>query len=246
MSLNSGQKYELEIFNKLKSAGFIDNVHSKPESIKGQDVTVINSKGKSGIEVKIEFNKVDFGSGTLGFDFIDKKWFLKEGKTDEYSIIKNIVDSEKFIDTINDKWYENNPNRKYHEPQYLEEEKASNLRSSIVISINRDLRGKVDQENLSTVTKRLTNVDYINKYYISKGSNYIHIKGKGLYWLGGKDPLGIKDKITLFNPSAAEILSRVQYKSRGQWRFGVFLKVTRLNDSKLKSGLDGDLSFLNV
>jgi hypothetical protein len=246
MALNSGQRYELEIFNKLKTAGFIESGHNKPESIKGQDVTVVNSKGKSGIEVKIEFNKVDFGSGTLGFDFRNKKWFLKEGRTEENLIIKNIVENENFIDFINDKWYKNNPNRKYHEPQYLEEEKASNLKSSSVISINRDLRGKVDQENLSSITKRITNVDVINKYYITKGSNYIHIKGKGLYWLGGNDPLGIKDKITLFKPSASEILARVQYKSKGQWRFGVFLKVSRLNDSKLKSGLDGDLSFLNV
>jgi hypothetical protein len=93
---NEGIKYELDIIEKLKTAGYTQQ--SKPEG--GIDVT-INIKGVSAnIELK-EKIEAAFGSGTL--EFRNNSWHISPKSN---PVIKKLFNDE-LVDWVNEMWYEN-------------------------------------------------------------------------------------------------------------------------------------------
>jgi hypothetical protein len=240
---NRGISYERELFSKLKIANLIEQHILGPEYIKGQDLTIKNKKGAtSGIEVKYITNAA-FGSGTLKFDHTNttNPWKLTDDSEDDSKeLMKSVAKKYNLLNEVNSKWYVSN-NR--YEPLYLEENKKSSSR--LILNIKRSDRGKTDQSRLEEFRIENISKTVIEEYYNSKGSYYIHIKEKGIYWLGRKDPFGIKDSISRFDPAKTYLRIRVQPKGRDQYRFSYELYISGLPNSLNRKGLDGDFDFLN-
>lgn len=235
MALNKGQIYEKNLFNELKKNGKVPQNITTVEQIEGQDITVYNRKGESGIEIKSTYSAA-FGSGTLKFDFNDKvkPWkLLKESSEDEdgeeinpTDIMNNIAKTYKLAEKVNKKWYTDNGN---YYPLYLEED--NKIPVAKIKAIPRSKRGQRDFEVLHEFKIRCNKSD-VEDYYTSKGSYYIQIKGKGLYWLGKKDPLNISSMITRFNPTETYIRVRVHNKGGGKYNFSYGLYIKNLSASK--------------
>jgi hypothetical protein len=147
MSLNKGQIYERDLFNNLKASNCVPHHISKVEEIKGQDITVFNRQGESGIEVKLSLNSA-FGSGTLKFNYSDSKkpWYLLEDDFDEENgeitskkIMIDIAKKYKLIEKVNKNWYIDNGN---YFPLYLEESNKNPIKN--ITSISKRERGKRD------------------------------------------------------------------------------------------------------
>jgi hypothetical protein len=240
MGFNKGQLYERKLFKELKDAGKIPSKINNIEQIPGQDITVENRFGTSGLEIKLNLSAA-FGSGTLKFDNSPNKlpWVLTESSEldDENTskeIMRSIARKYKLTDKVNKKWYLDND--KYY-PLYLEEEKINPFKN--VIKIPRDKRGKQDLEALSEIKIRCSYSD-IADYYTSKGSYYIQIGGKGLYWFGGEDPLNISNNLKLFAPSETFIRVRVQPKGSGKYNFsyGLYAKGLSASNEDLDRNLN--------
>lgn len=240
---NRGIAYERSLFSKLKNANLIEQNILGPEHIKGQDLTVTNKNGiKSGIEIKYVYAAA-FGSGTLKFDYSNQRtpWKFTEDSDDQSKeMMKSIAKKYNLLTEVNNRWYRDN--NKY-EPMYLEESRTSPNKN--ILTIEKSKRGQIDQSKL--VEFRLENIskNEIEEYYASKGSHYIHIRGKGIYWLGKEDPFGIKDNISRFNPAKTYLRVRVQPKGNQHYRFTYELYISGLSNSKNKIGLDGQFDFLN-
>ncbi len=242
MGFNKGQLYERKIFRELKLAGKIANDINDVEQIPGQDITVENQFGTSGLEVKLDLSSA-FGSGTLKFDNSKKPspWILTESNEldDENTskeMMRNIARKYRITDKVNKEWYLDND--KYY-PLYLEESSPSPMRN--ITRIPRDKRGKQDLEALSELKIKCGRGD-IADYYTSKGSHYIQIGGKGLFWFGKEDPLNISNRIKLFHPEETFIRVRVQPKGSGKYNFSYGLYTKGLSSSM--EDLDRDISII--
>lgn len=232
MALNKGQIYERSIFRDLKRNGKIPDYITRVNQIPGQDITAYNRYGESGIEVKLSFSAA-FGSGTLKFDHSKSRdpWILTETDVQDdedtsKEIMRNVARKYRLTDLVNKEWYRNNGN---YYPFYLEESNPSPARP--ILSKPRSKRGKEDLENLSEIKVRCSERDIID-YYTSKGSNYIQIGKKGLYWFGKEDPLNISNKIPLFLPQETLIRVRVQPKGSGRYNFSYGLYIRNISASK--------------
>lgn len=231
MAFNKGQLYERKMFKDLKSSGKIPNEINDIEQVPGQDITIENQFGRSGLEIKLNLNAA-FGSGTLKFDNGNKvsPWKLTESNEldDENTskeIMRQVARKYKITDKVNKEWYLDN--NKYY-PFYLEEEKTNPLKN--ITKIPREKRGKQDLEALSEIKIRATYRDII-EYYTSKGTHYIQIGGKGLFWFGKDDPLNISNKLKLFSPDETFIRVRVQPKGSGKYNFSYGLYIKGLSPS---------------
>lgn len=232
MGFNKGQLYERSLFRKLKNEGKIPQYINDVEQIPGQDITVENQFGQSGLEIKLNLSAA-FGSGTLKFDTTKKlsPWVLTESnELDEENtskeIMRNIARKYRVTEKVNREWYSNNG--KYY-PLYLEEEKVNPLQN--ITRIPRNKRGKQDLEALGELKIRCSYTD-IRDYYISKGTYYIQIGGKGLYWFGESDPLNISSELNLFSPNETFIRVRVQPKGSGKYNFSYGLYARGLSPSR--------------
>lgn len=240
---NQGILYERELFSRLKNENLIEQHILGPEHIKGQDLTITNKNGVTcGIEVKY-ITGAAFGSGTLKFDYSNKinPWKLTTD-TDDTSkeMMKVVAKKYNLLNEVNTKWYKNNNN---YEPLYMEEDRKSPNKS--VLNILKSNRGKTDQTNLNEFRIENISKNEIEDYYSSKGSYYIHIKDKGIYWLGKNDPLEIKDQISRFEPTKTYLRVRIQPKGRNLYRFSYELYISGLPNSINRKGLDGNFDFLN-
>lgn len=231
MALNKGQIYERALFRDLKRSGKIPDYITRIDQISGQDITVFNRYGESGIEVKLS-SSAAFGSGTLKFDHSKSKdpWILtesdeQEGEDTSKEIMRNVARKYKLTDLVNKEWYRDNDN---YYPFYLEESNPSPARP--ILSKPRSKRGKEDSENLSEIKVRCSERDIVD-YYASKGSHYIQIGKKGLYWFGKEDPLNISNKIPLFLPQETLIRVRVQPKGSGTYNFSYGLYIRNISGS---------------
>jgi hypothetical protein len=246
MALNRGQLYQQKIFNELKNNNKVPENITKVEQIRGQDITVFNRHGESGIEIKLN-SSAAFGSGTLKFDYSKKTnpWYLLESDNDQDSgeftpkqIIKDVAIKYNLTEKVNKNWYINNRN---YIPLYLEESNRTPIKK--ITSIPKRERGKRDFEVLSEFKIKCSKID-IEDYYNSKGSHYIQIGGKGLYWLGKKDPLNISKIITRFNPIETFIRVRVQPKGSGAYNFSYGLYMKNISKSSFDLEKDTNPSWL--
>jgi hypothetical protein len=226
MGFNKGQLYEQSLFKLLKQNGKVPSDIVKVEQILGQDVTVENQFGRSGIEIKLNGNAA-FGSGTLKFDNSKKDfpWKLTESNqldddNTSKEIMRSIARKYRLDEVVNKKWYKDNQN---YYPLYLEEEKYNPLPN--ILKIPKSKRGKRDAEALSDIRIKCKSSDIID-YYTSKGSHYIQVGDKGLYWFGKEDPLNIASNLDTFAPTETYLRVRVQPKGGEKYNFsyGLYIK----------------------
>ena len=140
--------------------------------------------------------------------------------------MRNVARKYRLVEKVNKEWYKDND--KYY-PFYLEESSPSPLRN--ITKIPKSKWGKQDLEALGELRIRCSSSD-ITDYYISKGSHYIQIHDKGLYWFGGEDPLKISNSISKFAPSETFIRVRVQSKGSGRYNFSYGLYIKSISRSK--------------
>lgn len=231
MALNKGQLYERSLFRLLQTNGKVPSDITRIEQIPGQDITVQNQFGRSGIEIKLDLSAA-FGSGTLKFDNSNKQEPWKLTETDESDddntskeIMRNVARKYRLTEKVNKEWYKNNEN---YYPFYLEEEKYKPVPN--ILKIPRSQRGKRDAEALSEIKVSCKYSDIV-EYYTSKESHYIQIGNKGLYWFGKDDPLNIADKLNRFAPTETFLRVRVQPKGSGKYNFSYGLYVKGLSST---------------
>lgn len=246
MGLNQGQLYEQKIFSELKANQKIPKNISRIDQVDGQDITVFNSNGQSGIEIK-STSSAAFGSGTLKFDYRNSRnpWKLLTLEVDdEYGekfpkgIMETAAKQYKILDKVNSEWFIKNGK---YQPLYLEEDNPNKIKR--ILSIPKKDRGKRDSEALSEI-KIDCDKSVIENYYSTKGSFYIQIKESGLFWLGKKDPLNISKIVSRFNPSKTFIRIRVQPKGNGKYNFSYGLYIKGLQKSSFDLDKDMNPSWL--
>ena len=188
---------------------------TKSEEIDGNDVTVTVGDSTAGIEIKEKLNAA-FGSGTLVF--VGNKWNISERSNPS---VKRLVRT-KLLNWINEMWYENTGN-------YIPNRTAT----------------KQDQQILGGGTGYYKEIDssFIEDYY--NKSDYIHIKGKGFYSLGSKNPLKISSvDFSRFQPRKTKARIRVKGVGGGKYAYKIEFYVGEITNSSNKDGLDGNLTFL--
>jgi len=95
--INEGVRYENDILDKLKKAGYTSQ--SKVEENEGIDVKITANGKSAGIELKEKIGAV-FGSGTL--EFKNNSWQISPKSN---PVIKDIFKNE-LVDWVNKVWYE--------------------------------------------------------------------------------------------------------------------------------------------
>lgn len=188
---------------------------TKPEEIDGNDVNVTVGDITAGIEIKEKLNAA-FGSGTLVFS--NNKWNISDRSNPS---VKRLVKT-KLLDWINEMWYEKTGN-------YIPNRVAK----------------KEDQQVLGGGTGYYKEIEssFIEEYYDK--SDYIHVKNKGFYSLGGKNPLNISSaNFSKFQSKKTKARIRVKGIGGGKYAYKIEFYVGELSNSLNKNGLDGDLTFL--
>lgn len=211
---SAGLGYEKKIFSKLKKFGLINPSQSKPGTPVDIKIQVGNKKAnvevKSGVAVG---DYVPYGSKALHFSGNSTSpWSFDSGSDSTFAQIRS---RHNVIKLINERWYTHNQT---YEPVQNDYDK--------------------DKENLSEFRIPIAN-EFIRKYYVEKKNHYIHLENKGLYYLGGSDPLGIKNKIPLFNPTDSYMRVRVAYKGNGKYVYLCSLHISRIKSSE-NCGFDTD------
>jgi hypothetical protein len=178
----------------------------------------------AGQDVTITVNNVSVGIelkekpgaafGSATLEFTGGHWRLKPS-TKQNPAIPSIVNEVRALEKINQQWYTNKGN-------YTPNQRAT----------------KQDQQILGEVRIPIQ-ARHIREYY--KKCDYINIKGKGLYKLKSNDPLNLG--ATLFDPTDSYIRVRVQDKSN-TYRYALELYMGTIIVSSIRTGLDGDLRFL--
>jgi len=186
--------------------------------------TQLEAEEVSGQDVTITVNDVSVGIelkekpgaafGSATLEFTGGHWRLKPS-TKQNPAIPSIVTEVRALEKINQQWYINKGNY------------VPNLRAT-----------KQDQQILGEVRIPIQ-ARHIREYY--KKCDYINIKGKGLYKLKSDDPLNLG--ATLFDPTDSYIRVRVQDKSN-TYRYALELYMGTIRVSSIRTGLDGDLRFL--
>jgi hypothetical protein len=212
---NEGQRYQQELIDTLRTSGYTSQ--TKAEEIDSdQDVTINSKNRKIGIEIKSNW-RAAFGQATLYFG--GNSWHVKQNSD---PVIRQLITQHNLIQWINKKWYEETGN-------YIPNTNPT----------------KQDQQMLGGGTGHYIDIspEFVKKYYDK--SDYIHIKGKGFYKNGTKNPLNISaNKVSNFNPSSAKARIRVKYIGNGKYGYRIEMYLGELQSSVNIQGLDGDLSFL--
>lgn len=214
---NEGQRYEVELIDKLRTAGYTSQTKAEELNPK-QDITVTVNGVSAGIEVKSNW-KAAFGQARL--EYVNNSWQLKSNASE---VIKKLVENEKLLPWINQNW---NVSGSEYTPKSNPDKK--------------------DQEKLGGGTGYFINVSntHIKEYY--SGSDYIHIRDKGFYRIGTDNPLKIgQGSITNFEPTKSKARIRVKNVGSGRYDYVIEMYLGELPLSVNRIGLDGDLSFLGT
>lgn len=209
MAGERGFRYEQEIFQILLNEGLTNNTYRPAKSNTVKPDTAFSVKGKFyNLEVKLNLD-VDFGQGTLRYDFNDKKWISYA----ENVKMKELMDFYKVSDFANKEWtkvpYRVGKNDIGAKPKQLTQ-----------FEINQD------KKNFPSKYLTLKGRNPIAEYYNSKQIYYIQIGGYGLYYLGtDKASLGVPE----FNPRDQKI--RIRNKPTGggpsNYRFTTALVINK-------------------
>lgn len=257
----AGHKYEEDLVNKLLAVGLIPAGKEKPAGADDRipDITIKNIRGQeSGVEVKLTL-RAAFGSGSLAFDYSAywmkrDPWFIKEH--DKYGdevgeaqlMIAKMAREVRLEEKVNDKWFWNNRNSSKYVPYKIDQGLQLLKQKGINVSVSNTEQYETDKKFLEEKPEKggigpiPCPVQNIRSYYLSKKSYYIQIGDKGLYWLGGFDPLGLREgrrntpMIPLFNPSECWFRVRVQYKTSSSYIFNYGLYTKGLENAPYSLG----------
>lgn len=232
---NAGFIYERDLITSLRNSGYTVSDPAGADSAKA-DLELTSGFKTIKFELKEKLS-ADFAQMNFDFDTTTKQFFIDKTKTtakkEAAQTMIGIAESYGIIRQANDHW----------KPQ-------KNMPAKFVLPPNatfkeRDKSRKLDLKRFPDkfLGQGLGPAREVEKYYNSKDTYYIQVKGKGLYYMG-KDPE--KYGCPRFSESCADSSIRIRIKtnsaSKGRWSFLMALKISRLRPSPMN--LDVDASFL--
>ena len=232
---NAGFLYESTLIKSLRNQGF---TVSDPAGADSSKADLELTKGANIVKFELkEKLSADFAQMNFDFDTTRKEFYIDKtkptAKKEAAQTMIGIAESYGIIRQANDHW----------KPQ-------KNMPAKFVLPPNatfkeRDKSRKLDLKRFPDkfLGQGLGPAREVEKYYNSKDTYYIQVKGKGLYYMG-KDPE--KYGCPRFSESCADSSIRIRIKtnsaSKGRWSFLMALKISRLRPSPMN--LDVDASFL--
>ena len=233
---NKGFLYEVSLIKSLRDQGFTVSDPAGADSAKA-DLELTKGTNTIKFELK-EKLAADFSQMNFDFDTTRREFYIDKSKPsaqkDAAKVMIGIAESFGIIREANAHW-----KPKKNMP-------AKFLLSDGATFAERDKSRKLD---LKRFPDKFLGQGYgpareVEKYYNSKDTYYIQIKGKGLYYMG-KDPE--KYGCPRFSDSCADSSIRIRIKtnsaSKGRWSFLMALKISRLRPSNMN--MDGDTAFLS-
>ena len=232
---NAGFLYESSLIKSLRNQGFTVSDPAGADSAKA-DLELTKGANIVKFELKEKLS-ADFAQMNFDFDTTRKEFYIDKTKTtakkEAAQTMIGIAESYGIIRQANAHW-----------------QPKKNMPAKFVLPPNatfkeRDKSRKLDLKRFPDkfLGQGLGPAREVEKYYNSKDTYYIQVKGKGLYYMG-KDPE--KYGCPRFSESCADSSIRIRIKtnsaSKGRWSFLMALKISRLRPSPMN--LDVDASFL--
>ena len=232
---NAGFLYESSLIKSLRNQGFTVSDPAGADSAKA-DLELTKGANIVKFELKEKLS-ADFAQMNFDFDTTRKEFYIDKTKTtakkEAAQTMIGIAESYGIIRQANAHW-----------------QPKKNMPAKFVLPPNatfkeRDKSRKLDLKRFPDkyLGQGFGPAQEVEKYYNSKNTYYIQIKGKGLYYMG-KDPE--KYGCPRFSDSCADSSIRIRIKtnsaSKGRWSFLMALKISRLRPSNMN--LDLDASFL--
>ena len=233
---NAGFLYEINLIKSLRNQGFDVSDPAGADSAKA-DLELTSGFKTVKFELKEKLS-ADFAQMNFDFDTTTKEFFIDKTKTtakkEAAQTMIGIAEEFDIIRQANDHW---NP-KKYMPAKFV-------VKSSAPF-VDRDKARKLDLKRFPDkfLAKGVEAAQQVEKYYNSKDTYYIQVKGRGLYYMG-KDPEGYG--CPRFANSVTDSSIRIRIKtnsaSKARWSFLMALKINGLRASN--RDLDLDSSFLS-
>ena len=233
---NAGFIYERDVILALRNSGFTVSDPAGADSAKA-DLELTSGFKTIKFELKEKLS-ADFAQMNFDFDTTSKQFFIDKTKTtakkEAAQTMIGIAEEFDIIRQANDHW-----NPKKNMP-------AKFVVKSSAPFADRDKARKLDIKRFPDkfLAKGVEAAQQVEKYYNSKDTYYIQIKGRGLYYMG-KDPEGYG--CPRFSNSVTDSSIRIRIKtnsaSKARWSFLMALKINGLRASN--RDLDLDSSFLS-
>ncbi len=233
---NAGFLYESSLIKSLRNQGFTVSDPAGADSAKA-DLELTSGFKTIKFELKEKLS-ADFAQMNFDFDTTSKQFFIDKTKTtakkEAAQTMIGIAEEFDIIRQANEHW-----NPKKNMP-------AKFVVKSSAPFADRDKARKLDIKRFPDkfLAKGVEAAQQVEKYYNSKDTYYIQIKGRGLYYMG-KDPEGYG--CPRFSNSVTDSSIRIRIKtnsaSKARWSFLMALKINGLRASN--RDLDLDSSFLS-
>jgi hypothetical protein len=227
MAGRKGFLYESHIYKILYNENLTKSKYkpSFSDNTKPDTAFVYNNDAYN-LELKLDLD-VDFGQGTLRYDFTNKKWFTFA----ESNKMKELLDFYEIEKFANSQW-KKEPNK---------------VGKNDIGGVEKKLTQKEiseDYKNFPDKYMRLPGSNPIAEYYNSKNVYYIQIgKLHGFYYLG-KDIAGLG--VPEFKPSEQKIRIRRKGSGGGNYRFTTALQINKTSLQKSDFDLDVNVDFLKT
>ena len=233
---NAGFIYERDVILALRNSGFTVSDPAGADSAKA-DLELTSGFKTIKFELKEKLS-ADFAQMNFDFDTTSKQFFIDKTKTtakkEAAQTMIGIAEEFDIIRQANEHW-----NPKKNMP-------AKFVVKSSAPFADRDKARKLDIKRFPDkfLAKGVEAAQQVEKYYNSKDTYYIQVKGRGLYYMG-KDPEGYG--CPRFSNSVTDSSIRIRIKtnsaSKARWSFLMALKINGLRARN--RDLDLDSSFLS-
>ena len=239
LKANAGFQYEIDLIRKLRGEGFKCGDPAGADNAKADlEITFPKDRDITKFELKEKLS-ADFAQLNFDYDTSANKFYIDETKSSNQKeaaqTMIGIAKSFGILREANSHWG----------PSATNVPAKFTLGSGATVD-NKKLAYALDIKRFPD--KFLASVgsaaaEQVEKYYNSKNTYYIQIKGKGLYYMG-KDirNLGVPRFSTSCKNSSIRIRIKANSKSKGQYSFLMALKIAGLQASKFD--LDKNTSFL--
>jgi hypothetical protein len=236
---NAGFLYEENLIKDLRSKGFTCGDPAGADNAKADlEITLPKNAPKvTKFELKEKLS-ADFAQLNMDYDTTSKKFYIDERKSSNQKeaaqTMIGIAKGFNIVDQANTWWKpEKNPPQRFV---------LGNDYSSLA---KRKIARKLDLKNFPDkfLVEGKGAAEAVEKYYNSKNTYYIQVKGFGLYYMGRDiENFGVPRFSSMVGKSNIRIRIKTNSASQERWSFLMALKISGLRKSNYD--LDKDPSFL--
>ncbi len=233
IKMNAGFRYEWDTYTRLSGMGYDVDRPAGADSAKADlEIRLPQNNSATKFELKEKLS-ADFAQ--MNFDWDSSKGFYldktkKSAQKDAAKVMIGIAESRGVIDEANSHWDQPNvvPGK------FICKSDKESKKRAWTLDKKRFPDKKFDQGVAAAL---------VEKYYNTKNTYYIQIKGKGLYHMGS-DPEGFGTPSFKASVGTSHIRIRLKTNSSSTpaWSFLMALKIGSVKNSNVD--LDGDVNFL--